>query len=390
MSTKGVASLLSDTLWRTLTFPITYLLVFILIISALAQIRYVNRALQRFDSTQVIPVQFVLFTISVIIGSAVLYRDFQYADAAQFGKFFGGCALTFMGVYLITSRRGGDDQDRDPADMEDEEEAIGMVDEERYQDEVEETDEDRSRRKSSVSFAFDNSLTPQQSRRSSKPDHNGPLIPPQTPPLHSSSSASSPRYTDIESPLLENPWESSPSRRPRPPLNAVSTPQLPTEAHPSRLPATPLSRQQTPTRLSSSRPSALSRRSIAQLTPGPLLPPLSSSLSAVVADNLRRGLDSPPGARRRPGLSAALGKSKSQRATARNSTASEGRSALPSPLKDSSAVPEVAVEEEDDGGRPNISKRSKSVSAALEGFFHLKRARSKGKGTDQEGGGHQR
>ncbi|ERF73111.1 hypothetical protein EPUS_06572 [Endocarpon pusillum Z07020] len=52
LSTKGVASLLSGTLWMALTFPITYFLVLILVFSALMQIRYVNRALQRFDSTQ--------------------------------------------------------------------------------------------------------------------------------------------------------------------------------------------------------------------------------------------------------------------------------------------------------------------------------------------------
>ncbi|KAL8865224.1 MAG: hypothetical protein Q9174_007003, partial [Haloplaca sp. 1 TL-2023] len=42
LSTKGVASLLSDTLWRTLTFPITYLLLVVLVGSAVFQIRYVN------------------------------------------------------------------------------------------------------------------------------------------------------------------------------------------------------------------------------------------------------------------------------------------------------------------------------------------------------------
>ncbi|KAI5305997.1 hypothetical protein KEM56_002599 [Ascosphaera pollenicola] len=72
---------------------------------ALMQIRYINRALQRFDSTQVIPTQFVSFTICVIIGSAVVYRDFESATFKEAAIFTGGCALTFFGVYLITSRR---------------------------------------------------------------------------------------------------------------------------------------------------------------------------------------------------------------------------------------------------------------------------------------------
>ncbi|OCL10354.1 DUF803-domain-containing protein [Glonium stellatum] len=105
LSTKGVASLLSYTLWRALTFPVTYLLVAVLIFTAVMQIKYINRALQRFDATQVIPTQFVLFTLSVILGSAVLYRDFEKTPGDDAGKFIGGCAMTFMGVWLITSGR---------------------------------------------------------------------------------------------------------------------------------------------------------------------------------------------------------------------------------------------------------------------------------------------
>ncbi|MCJ1248134.1 hypothetical protein MMC30_005349 [Trapelia coarctata] len=129
LSTKGVASLLSDTLWRALTFPITYLLVFVLVSTALLQIRYVNRALQRFDSTQVIPTQFVLFTLSVIIGSAVLYRDFESATVDRVLKFIGGCAMTFLGVYYITSGRSGDESGEDE-EGEDEDQPIALVDEE--------------------------------------------------------------------------------------------------------------------------------------------------------------------------------------------------------------------------------------------------------------------
>lgn len=129
LSTKGVASLLSYTLWHALTFPITYLLIAILVGTALLQIRYLNEALQRFDSTQVIPTQFVLFTISVIVGSAILYRDFETATFARVGKFTGGCALTFAGVYLITSSRG-QNAPKDDGNASDDEAEIGLIDEE--------------------------------------------------------------------------------------------------------------------------------------------------------------------------------------------------------------------------------------------------------------------
>lgn len=60
-----------------ISYPVSYLLMVTLVMTAILQIKYLNKALQRFDSTEVIPTQFVLFTISAIIGSAVLYHDFD-------------------------------------------------------------------------------------------------------------------------------------------------------------------------------------------------------------------------------------------------------------------------------------------------------------------------
>ncbi|RDA92588.1 hypothetical protein CP533_0940 [Ophiocordyceps camponoti-saundersi (nom. inval.)] len=116
LATKGVSSMLSSTLWRAFTTPVTYVLILILLVTAVMQIRYVNKALQRFDSTQVIPIQFVLFTLCVILGSAILYRDFEKTTAEQAAKFVGGCLLTFFGVFLITTGRQQQDDDDDDDD----------------------------------------------------------------------------------------------------------------------------------------------------------------------------------------------------------------------------------------------------------------------------------
>lgn len=58
----------------------------VLIFTAVMQIKYLNKALQRFDGVAVIPTQFVLFTISAIIGSAVIYRDFDDDDTEHLLK----------------------------------------------------------------------------------------------------------------------------------------------------------------------------------------------------------------------------------------------------------------------------------------------------------------
>ncbi|KAL8370470.1 hypothetical protein RB595_000713 [Gaeumannomyces hyphopodioides] len=127
LATKGVSSMLSSTLLGAFTTPVTYALLFVLLGTAVMQVRYVNKALQRFDSTQVIPIQFVIFTLSVIIGSAVLYRDFEKTTGDQAVTFVGGCLLTFFGVFLITSGRASHHEDEEGlSDVEGIEETIGL------------------------------------------------------------------------------------------------------------------------------------------------------------------------------------------------------------------------------------------------------------------------
>jgi len=81
---------------------LTYPVLAVLILTGVGQIRYLNRALMRFDSKVVIPVQFVLFTLSAIIGSAILYGDFKTAKFHQIVTFLYGCVATFLGVFIIT------------------------------------------------------------------------------------------------------------------------------------------------------------------------------------------------------------------------------------------------------------------------------------------------
>ena len=349
LSTKGVASLLSYTLWRALTFPITYVLVLVLVLSALAQIRYVNRALQRFDSTQVIPTQFVLFTISVIVGSAVLYRDFESATADRVGKFIAGCFLTFLGVYLITSGRKDKSDDYDDDLSGDEEEQIGLIDEEAEQT----APSSRGKLGRTLSSQMDSKLLPPGTpdggiiRRSStlRSDLRTPPQRPSTIPSSTPSIAVTPESAlDDPSPFTSladrvPPWNDAASSRSKPPLQSTQsssrietyTPpsgtQRPNISAPSlvRLPTAPSDPTTPPTTSSThsppkADPSSTSRislipstpenpqppstttlrstrNSISRLMPGPLISPLSSSLSAVVADSIRRGEGSVSGRR---------------------------------------------------------------------------------------------
>ena len=319
LSTKGVASLLNTELWKAFAFPIFYVLLLVLVGSAVMQIRYLNKALQNFNSTQVIPTQFVMFTLSVIIGSAVLYRDFESTTTDRAVKFIAGCLLTFFGVYLITSNRTSPD-DGEKDDYEDENENIRLINEEEQDvDERTPLNVDKSRRHSRIKDTVHKTSLPH--------------TPPQSPPLHPSGVPSIAVTPASASSLSVNPWTSSteqmsPSaQRPQTPMNrsvsdltgtpfytpgtsrpfqprsstSVADPQTPTRSGRTASPPKPdraallaagAERPSTPRR-------STTRGSINRFMPGPILAPLSSSLSGIVADSLRRGEGSPLSVRQR-------------------------------------------------------------------------------------------
>ncbi|THV08716.1 DUF803-domain-containing protein [Dendrothele bispora CBS 962.96] len=101
LSTKAVSTLLTMRWDEVFTSYITYPVILVLILTGVGQIRYLNRALMRFDSKTVIPIQFVLFNLSAIVGSAILYGDFKKATFHQMVTFLYGCGATFAGVFII-------------------------------------------------------------------------------------------------------------------------------------------------------------------------------------------------------------------------------------------------------------------------------------------------
>ncbi|KAJ7499071.1 DUF803-domain-containing protein [Mycena latifolia] len=106
LSTKAVSTLLTMEWLEMFTKWITYPTIAVLALTGVGQIRYLNRALMRFDAKVVVPIQFVLFTMSVIVGSAILYGDFKKASFHQLVTFLYGCAATFTGVFIIAWEPG--------------------------------------------------------------------------------------------------------------------------------------------------------------------------------------------------------------------------------------------------------------------------------------------
>lgn len=326
LSTKGVASLLSNTIWRVVTFPITYLLVAVLVFTAVMQIKYVNRALQRFNSTMVIPTQFVLFTISVILGSAILYRDFERTTPQDAGKFVGGCALTFLGVWCITSGRNDNEAEGDEEmALEEEDDAINLLDEEGQHREIRERDNTNGRKASIIGSSSKSTprLAPMSDEEQMGTSYKSSYFTPQSkvyetlPPgtnaaIHASSTSDLPAdvpselarrnlqpppfHATTSAPVVPTTSDSPTPARPQTPLRRGATH---TEGSPSgsqQPPVTP--RRQTQQQQQglyldpgADRQRLINRNSVAGLLPAPYTSPLSSSLSAIVADSLRRGTD---------------------------------------------------------------------------------------------------
>ncbi|SMQ53499.1 unnamed protein product [Zymoseptoria tritici ST99CH_3D7] len=321
LSTKGVSSLLTYSIWRVVTFPITYLLVAVLVLTAVMQVKYINRALQRFNATMVIPTQFVAFTLSVIIGSAILYRDFERQTPEDGIKFGCGCALTFFGVWCITSGRKKDsDSDEEDGGGQDETTVAG---EERVMPEIRERNGSDPSRRVSISFALpDDAMTLQRAHTTEGSSFPILTATPSTPPalrvgplldkVHElPPAAASAVHTDSAAPLELNADSTDPQKRP--PLHATTSAPVPPSptASSSLRPKTPLNRTpsgppaDSPSHLSPNRqhtdrgdaPRLKSRPSLVKMFPSALTSPLSGSLSAIVADELRRGLErSPSGA----------------------------------------------------------------------------------------------
>lgn len=380
--------MLSSTLWRAFTTPVTYALIFILLVTAIMQIRYVNKALQRFDSTQVIPIQFVMFTLCVILGSAILYRDFEKTTAEQAGKFVGGCLLTFFGVFLITSgRQQKEDDDEDLlSEADGVEETIGLA----HQDgnpstpgQETPTPVSKSRRSSRLSrVSFAETIKAHSPRE-------GADIPSMRFPASESPRSAQSSLGQEASPLLTNAWQTpwEPSTSPPRGVRTLSADSIvtasplagapPAHSHPATpmrdsqgAPVYPTDLPITPRPLGPARTMS-HHRSGTFISPSPL----SSTVTTVVKDAFLRANDN---------------------RAAQQSSLRRIRSSIRASLffNDDDVVPEQAVASDDNlvrtltgGGRPlqeatepdedPTRRRSRSVSDTLGDFFRPKRKKRK-------------
>jgi len=91
-------------LWGT---PLPYIFVPIIGATGAGQLVFLNRAMAAFDSTRVVPVYYITFTLTSIFSSGIVFRDFWRFDVLSAILFSLGCLLCFVGVFLVAGQQDG-------------------------------------------------------------------------------------------------------------------------------------------------------------------------------------------------------------------------------------------------------------------------------------------
>lgn len=114
MASKGLSSFFNS--WAfggalPLVEATPYVLLVVLVTTAVLQVKYLNLAMRHFGNTETVPVFYVLFTLCTIVASSILYRDFQNDTPQQIIAFCSGCLVTFAGALGSLGHAGGPPDD---------------------------------------------------------------------------------------------------------------------------------------------------------------------------------------------------------------------------------------------------------------------------------------
>uniref|UniRef100_A0A8D2KXT1 NIPA like domain containing 2 n=1 Tax=Varanus komodoensis TaxID=61221 RepID=A0A8D2KXT1_VARKO len=110
ISTKAVATMIMVSVKGNmqLTYPIFYVMFILMVLTCTFQVKFLNKAMNLYAAAEVIPMNYVFFTISAILTGAIFYQEFQGAVLLSGFMFLFGCFLSFVGVFIITQNRGNE------------------------------------------------------------------------------------------------------------------------------------------------------------------------------------------------------------------------------------------------------------------------------------------
>ncbi|XP_066480492.1 NIPA-like protein 2 [Tiliqua scincoides] len=107
ISVKAVAAMIALSVKGNmqLTYPIFYVMLILMLVTCVFQVKFLNQAMNLQGAADVIPMNYIFFTISAVMAGAIFYQEFQGASLLSGFMFLFGCFLSFVGVFVITRNR---------------------------------------------------------------------------------------------------------------------------------------------------------------------------------------------------------------------------------------------------------------------------------------------
>ncbi|NXT26348.1 NPAL2 protein, partial [Syrrhaptes paradoxus] len=92
IAVKAVASMitLSAKGKMQLTYPVFYIMIILMATSCAFQVKFLNQAMHLYETTAVVPINFVFFTTSAVISGVIFYQEFQSAALLSVFMFLFG------------------------------------------------------------------------------------------------------------------------------------------------------------------------------------------------------------------------------------------------------------------------------------------------------------
>ncbi|RUS87237.1 hypothetical protein EGW08_004989 [Elysia chlorotica] len=105
MGCKGVGVAITATArgHNEFTNWLTYVLLGVVVVCILLELNYLNKALDTFNTAVVTPINYVLFTSCVIIGSAILFQEFFKMEVLDIIGDACGFLIVIVGIFLLNA-----------------------------------------------------------------------------------------------------------------------------------------------------------------------------------------------------------------------------------------------------------------------------------------------
>ncbi|XP_052009989.1 NIPA-like protein 3 isoform X2 [Xyrauchen texanus] len=88
-----------------LSYPIFYVMFICMVAAVIFQASFLAQASHLYDSSHIACVNYIFSTTFAIVAGAIFYQEFNHEDILHICMFLLGCAVCFLGVFLITKNK---------------------------------------------------------------------------------------------------------------------------------------------------------------------------------------------------------------------------------------------------------------------------------------------